>query len=176
MVNRWGLAALVILLAGSFWVWANRIPADLVAQQMAPAPAVGHPAPDFDVTLVGGDSFSLAEARGTPVVINFWATWCSPCIREMPVLERTAQRYADNLIVLGVDQGEDAATIQKFLTKHGITFPIALDEEQAVGADLYNVNGLPTTFFVDAEGVVRRVWMGEMNTVTLEEGILEILN
>lgn len=176
MVNRWSLAALVIVLAGGFWVWVNRVPVDLLAAQNTPAPAVGHPAPDFSATLVSGETFSLSGVRGTPVVLNLWATWCGPCISEMPVLERTAQRYGDHLIVLGVDQGEDAATIQQFLNEHGITFPIALDQEQAIGADLYNVTGLPTTYFIDGEGIVQRVWMGEMNTITLEEGIAEILN
>ena len=89
------------------------------------------------------------------------------CIRD--------RRYAGRVTFVGVSEGEDAATIAPFVDEFGISFPIALDEEQGIGADLYEVSGLPTTFFVDGSGVIRRVWMGEMNSVTLEEGIAEIL-
>lgn len=175
MMNRWLIVAVLVALLGGAWTWQSRVPADAVAALREPAPAVGHPAPDFEAPLLGGDSFSLAAARGTPVVLNFWATWCGPCRNEMPALENAAQRYEGKVAFLGVDQGEDAATIQGFLDELGLTFPIALDEDQAVGADLYNVTGLPTTYFIDGEGTIRRVWMGEMNSITLEEGIAEIL-
>ncbi len=175
MSNRWLLVTLVTVLLGGVWVWVNRVPADTVAAQQLPAPAVGHPAPLFETALLSGERFSLAAQRGTPVVLNFWATWCGPCRNEMPALERAAQRYAGHVDFVGVDEGEDAPTIQAFVDELGLTFPIALDQKQAIGADLYNVNGLPTTYFVDAEGTIRRIWMGEMNSIILEEGIAEIL-
>ena len=172
----WLLLALVILVAGGAWVWANRVPADALAELRTPAPAVDHPAPDFTAPLLSGESFSLGGAQGTPVVLNFWATWCGPCRAEMPVIQTAAENYGERIHFVAVNQGEESAVIQPFVDEFGLTFPIALDQDQAVGSDLYNVTGLPTTFFIDGDGTVRRVWMGEMNAITLEEGIAEILD
>jgi thiol-disulfide isomerase/thioredoxin len=170
----WGMAVLIAV-AGAFWVWNSRIPDATLTELRTPAPALGHPAPPFATSLLDGSTVELAALAGTPVVLNFWATWCGPCRAEMPALERAAQRYAGNVTVLGINQAEDPATIQQFVDEFGLTFPIALDADQAIGADLYNVTGLPTTYFVDGTGTIRRIWMGEMNSVTLEEGIAEIL-
>ena len=172
----WLLLALVILVAGGAWVWANRVPADALAELRTPAPAVDHPAPDFTAPLLSGESFSLGGAQGTPVILNFWATWCGPCRAEMPVIQAAAKNYGERVHFVAVNQGEESAVIQPFVDEFGLTFPIALDQDQAVGSDLYNVTGLPTTFFIDGDGTVRRVWMGEMNAITLEEGIAEILD
>ena len=172
----WLLLALVILVAGGAWVWANRVPADALAELRTPAPAVDHPAPDFTAPLLSGESFSLGGAQGTPVVLNFWATWCGPCRAEMPVIQAAAKNYGERIHFVAVNQGEESGVIQPFVDEFGLTFPIALDQDQAVGSDLYNVTGLPTTFFIDGDGTVRRVWMGEMNAITLEEGIAEILD
>ena len=172
----WLLLALVILVAGGAWVWANRVPADALAELRTPAPAVDHPAPDFTAPLLSGESFSLGGAQGTPVILNFWATWCGPCRAEMPVIQAAAKNYGERIHFVAVNQGEESAVIQPFVDEFGLTFPIALDQDQAVGSDLYNVTGLPTTFFIDGDGTVRRVWMGEMNAITLEEGIAEILD
>jgi thiol-disulfide isomerase/thioredoxin len=172
----WLLLALVILVAGAAWVWASRVPADTLAALRAPAPAVNHPAPDFTAPLLTGENFSLSSAQGTPVVLNYWATWCGPCRAEMPAIQKAAENYGERVHFVAVNQGEKPNIIAPFVEEFGLTFPIALDPDQAVGGDLYNVKGMPTTFFIDAEGTVQRVWMGEMNAITLEEGIAEILN
>lgn len=171
----WWLAALIIAAAGGFWVWSSRIP-DLTLDQMRePLPVVDHPAPAFSTTLLDGTPVTLDSFAGQGVVLNFWATWCGPCRREMPALQRAAGRYAGKVTILGINEAEDPKVIAPFLKEFGISFPIALDPDQAIGADLYNITGLPTTYFVDGDGIIRRVWMGEMNSVTLEEGIAEIL-
>lgn len=172
---RWLLFALILAMVGAWWVWASRVPADQITERQTPAPALHHPAPAFEVQTVAGDAFSTAAQAGKPMVINFWATWCGPCRNEMPALEDASKRYADRVSFIGVNQGEDAPTIEAFADELGLTLPLGIDQKQAVGADLYNVSGLPTTFFVDGSGVIRRVWMGEMNSITLEEGLAEIL-
>jgi cytochrome c biogenesis protein CcmG/thiol:disulfide interchange protein DsbE len=172
----WLALALLILVAGGAWVWAGRVPADTLAALRIPAPAVDHPAPDFSAPLLTGESFSLSAAAGTPVVLNFWATWCGPCRAEMPAIQNAATTYGERVQFIAVNQGETPSIIDPFVDEFGLTFPIALDLEQAVGADLYNVMGMPTTFFIDGDGTIQRVWMGEMNAITLEEGIAEILN
>ena len=125
-------------------------------------PSVGSTVANFQLRGLNGETVQLADLRGKPVVINFWATWCPPCIEEMPLLEATAQRYSDRLVVVGVDYAEDAQTVQAFVDTFGITFPIALDSDGAASAQYY-VRSYPTTFFVDAEGVLRAQHLGALS-------------
>jgi thiol-disulfide isomerase/thioredoxin len=173
-MNRWHIAFITLLITGPLWIWANRLP--LAAQQArrTPQPALGYPAPDFQLTGLQAKPFVLAEQRGKPVVINFWATWCAPCQRELPALQATAERYAGQVQIIGIDQGETLATVQPYVQERGLTFPILLDEDLTVG-QRYQIQGMPTTFFIDGDGVIRHLWVGEMNSITLAEGIAQIL-
>lgn len=171
-MNRWYALFLVVLIGGSGWLWASRAP--LEAQPMpGEDPAIGLTAPDFELTTLDGETLRLSELRGTPVVLNFWATWCGPCRRELPALQTAAERYDGRVVILGVDQGETPDTVQPYVDELGLTFAIPMDEDMQVGAR-YNVRGLPTTYFVDADGVIRHVWLGEMNSITLAEGIAQV--
>lgn len=206
-LNGWHAAAPLILFFGAWWIWFSRPPVNLAAFD-APKPLINHPAPDFSLPLYRGNDaetkhFILSELRGTPVVLNFWATWCGPCRREFPALQTAAARYgacpagslntgsnAQCVLIVGVNQGETASTVERFLaevggeagapdaTADGTTdssqLSIVLDTSLDVG-QLYNVQGLPLTYFIDADGVIRRVWSGEMNSVILAENIADIL-
>jgi cytochrome c biogenesis protein CcmG, thiol:disulfide interchange protein DsbE len=172
-LNRWHLALVILLIAGPLWIWVNRAPIDAQAQSSTPEPAVGRLAPDVELVTLDGLTFSLHGLRGTPVVVNFWATWCGPCIREMPALQAAAERYAGRVVIAGVDQGENPEVVANFIKEMGVTFPIPMDADFAVG-DRYNVKGLPTTFFVDEYGYIRHLWVGEMNAIVLAEGIAKI--
>lgn len=120
----------------------------------------------FEVRRPDGARDSLARYRGSVVLMNFWATWCPPCKEEMPVLERL---YRENrgrgLVVLGIDQGESAATAGTFAREHGITFPILLDEDQKYASSYVSI-GLPTTVIVGRDG---RVVKGIDGAQTLEQ-------
>ena len=122
-------------------------------------PTVGSPAPDFSLPRLGAAEQRLSDLRGTPVVINFWATWCPPCVEEMPLLDQAAAKYSGKMVVLGVNSGEGADLVQPFLDKYDITFPILLDQTERV-TDLYYVRNFPVTFFVDADGVLRAQHIG----------------
>ncbi len=126
-----------------------------------PAPAVGHPAPDFTLPTLDGPEVRLADLRGKPIILNFWATWCPPCRKEMPALEIIWQQHnRGDVVVLGVDQGESVGTVSEYVRQNvGVTFPLPLDRSQAVG-DLYLVRSLPTTFFIDAQGIIREIRVG----------------
>ena len=171
--RRWAFVFAAILLAGSGWLWASRVPLTAQPANLSPEPAIGYPAPDFSLQTLDGEQFQLSAVRGTPVVLNFWATWCGPCQRELPALQYAAETYAGEVLIVGVDQGEEAPIVQTYVDKLGLTFPIPMDKEMEAGA-LFNVKGMPTTFFVDAGGVIRHIWAGEMNSVTLAEGIAKI--
>jgi peroxiredoxin len=174
MMNRWHLITLLLLILGIPWLWLNRVPVEAQPDFMTPQPAVNHPAPDFALTMFDGKPFVLSEQQGKPLVLNFWATWCGPCQNELPALQLAAERFQDSVQIIGVDQGEAAADVARFVEEFGLTYPIPMDRELIV-SDLYAVRGLPTTFFIDRNGVIRYMWIGEMNSVTLAEGITEIL-
>ena len=170
----WLAAALLVFVLGGVWLWWSRVPAEQQPVNRPAEPAVNHPAPDFTLATLNGEQFTLSEQRGTPVVLNFWATWCGPCQRELPALQAAAERYAGRVAFVGIDQAEPVETVQKYVDEMGLTFTIPLDKEQST-ASRYNVMGLPTTFFIDSEGVIRHLWMGEMSSITLEEGIARII-
>lgn len=177
-MNRWMLLSILILIGGSGWIWTSRLPADTAAQassvEQVEGLSIGQVAPDFSLTTLDGEPFTLSKLRGKPVVLNFWATWCGPCRRELPALQAASERYGDQVAIIGVDQAEAAATVQSYVDSLELTFAIPMDTDNAVGST-YGVRGLPTTYFIDSQGVIRRVWSGEMNSITLAESVVELL-
>ncbi len=135
----------------------------------APAPprsVVNFNAPDFELPLVDGVTLvSPSDYAGRPLFLNFWATWCAPCVRELPALEEfVAEHSADpkGPALLTINLGETAAEIRGFLADLGIeNLPVAMDINQVVKRD-YGVQNLPTTFVIDGEGTVRHLKLGEM--------------
>ena len=121
-----------------------------------PAPELGRAAPDFTLPDLAGKPVRLAEFRGkTAVLVNFWATWCPPCREEMPTLERLSQARRGAIRVLGVNlDAVNPAKVRAFVRELGVTFPILRDPDFAVG-ELYRVRGLPTSFVIDRDGIVR---------------------
>lgn len=119
-----------------------------------PPPKVGAPAPAFSLQRLTGDGdLSLRSLRGKTVVLNFFASWCGPCKREAPVLERLwKQDRLDHLVVLGVDTGPDAAGDgRRFVRAHGITYPVVFDPNAGV-ANRYALPGLPVTYVLNPTG------------------------
>lgn len=168
-MSRFRLFSAFLLLLGLGWLVFSRDPEHRNAVGRIPAPKQGFLAPDFSLETTDGQIIRLSELRGKTVVLNFWATWCPPCRTEMPTLERIAQEYADqDVILLGINLTflDKAAEIPAFLTKYGITFPILLDREGQV-ARLYEIRALPTTFFIGPDGRIRSVVIGAISEVTL---------
>jgi cytochrome c biogenesis protein CcmG/thiol:disulfide interchange protein DsbE len=123
-------------------------------------------APDFSLQNSSGETVRLSDLRGKPVVINFWATWCGPCVREMPALQRYQDKYPD-FILLGIDEGEKADVVKKFTDKMKLTYRILIDEKGTV-ANLYKVMIMPTTYFVNRDGIIHARHFGYMGEDQLE--------
>ena len=121
---------------------------------------VGTALPEAVVSNVEGGRIDLAAFKGRPVLVNLWATWCGPCRREMPALERLSKEQS-GLTVVAIDQREDPAIVRSYVKRFGVTFAVGIDDSQQLGTDLH-LTGLPSSFFVDRDGVIREAVDGEM--------------
>jgi thiol-disulfide isomerase/thioredoxin len=116
-------------------------------------------APPIDLYTPGGDPFTLTSLRGKVVLVNFWATWCEPCVTEMPSLQRVRDQLAPRFEVLGVNYQEGPARIKAFIDKSGITFPVVRDTDGAV-AKAWGARIFPASYLVDRAGHVKHVLIG----------------
>jgi len=118
------------------------------------------PAPDFELSDRNGQPVRLSELRGKVVLINFWATWCGPCRKEMPLLEAIHRRYEKlGLTLLGVNVEEDLSDAEEFLRQTPVSFPILTDPENRVSR-LFDVAAMPSTVIVDRAGRLRHLHHG----------------
>ena len=125
---------------------------------------VGNQAPDFQLSNLDGQSISLSDLRGKPVLVNFWASWCSPCRAEMPFIQRLYEGWSNNeLVILAINTGEDFSTVKEFVDSFGLSFMVLLDTKGEV-ALVYNVRGIPVTFFIDKDGIIRDIKFGTFSS------------
>jgi peroxiredoxin len=115
---------------------------------------VGNLAPDLALENLAGETVCLADHRGQPVLINFWAVWCTYCREELSVMETVYQSYKDEgFVILAVDVQDAPLDVRDYARELGLTFPILLDRRAEVTRS-YRVRGLPTSYFVDKNGVI----------------------
>ena len=156
---------------------AGSTPAADPAADAAPTPTLAM-APDFTVYDAGGEPVRLSDFRGTPVVINFWASWCGPCQSEMPAFDAAAAEYEGQVrfLMINLTDGsqETQATAQAFLDEQGYAFPVYFDLDLEA-ASAYGVYGIPVTYFVDAEGRAVAQARSAISAEVLEKGIGMIL-
>jgi cytochrome c biogenesis protein CcmG/thiol:disulfide interchange protein DsbE len=147
-----------------------------------PRPEAGQVAPDFELSFYNGYEWenlsqsSLADMRGKIVVLNFWASWCTPCRMEADLLENAWQKYRDQgVIFLGVAYADAEPKSLAFLDEFDISYPNAPDLRSAISAD-YEITGVPETFFIDREGTITYVQIVPLDKVTLESTIEQLLS
>ncbi len=181
-LNR--LLVVIVVIAGLAALFVFGILRDPTRRDDIPSAFIDKPAPDFTMPLFEryqaeyGSDFGIADARGQPMVINFWASWCAPCRDEMPVLQETWQEYESEVLFVGVDTQESDrsyAPSEALLNEFGLTYPSGKDERNRINID-YGLFGVPETFFVRADGTVSYRHSGPVTREIMDEQIRALLN
>ena len=137
---------------------------------------VGHLAPDFTLADLEGNPVHLGDFRGKVVFLNFWATLCPPCRAEMPDIEELYQKYKDEgVVIIGVNVGESKSTVRDFVEANGYSWTFVIDVTGEVSIGKYMVNNIPSSFFIDKDGVIRAASVGYMSKATMEARLAEAM-
>ncbi|OCA90691.1 alkyl hydroperoxide reductase [Bacillus sp. FJAT-27225] len=120
----------------------------------------GSKASDFELKTLSGETMKLSDLEGKKVMLNFWATWCGPCKKEMPDMQKLSVEASDDLVILAVNI-DPQLDVQGFVDEYGITFPVLLDEKDKVN-QMYQVISIPTTYFIDSKGIIQDKFIGTM--------------
>ncbi len=133
-------------------------------------------APSYDYSTLDGGTVSSASLRGKVVLVNFWATWCTPCRVEMPLLQRMAERHGEaGLVVVGLSRDvRPPAEVRRFLEERGIHYPVAIVGRKAEMA-FGGIRGYPTSFLIDRSGRVRHKALGPLAMVSFEPAVRRLL-
>jgi peroxiredoxin len=170
---------LVLVLGGVWIIYSQNIRSVGLAAgnaaNLEPAPVAGHPAPHFELPTLDGETLSLSDFEGKPVLINFWATWCAPCRAEFPDFQETFINNSDSLVIIAVNNtaADQVDLVDDFVAEMGATFPIVLDESGDT-IETYRVLGLPTSIFIDRNGIVNEVFTGPINRAYIEAKLSEL--
>ena len=136
---------------------------------------VGDDAPDFALVDMNGEKHQLSDYKGKGVFLNFWGTWCKPCEREFPLMDKQYQVYKDQgLEILAVNIGESDFAVQKFIDRKGLTFPVLIDDKKSV-METYKINPLPTTLLINPNGKIEKVITGEMSEEMIKDYMEQII-
>ncbi len=132
-------------------------------------------APSLTLTDLDGNPRSLSDYRGRVVLVNLWATWCPPCIAELPTLNAFYNEYAgDGFVIIGINDGEEAETVKEFLKRNPLDFPIWLDPSY-LSERAFNTMNLPSSYVIDRQGRVRLQWVGAISRRMLDKYVVPII-
>lgn len=137
--------------------------------------SIGDHAPELAMADLDGNPVRLSDLRGKPVIVNFWASWCGPCVEEFPLLVDARQRYAgEGLTIIGVVFRDSSVAARDFMARMGAGWQAAMDPDERVAAS-YGIFGPPETFFIDRDGVVAGRQIGQLSAADLDRQLAEIV-
>lgn len=137
--------------------------------------AIGSTAPDFVLRSLDGAEVALSDYRGKPLLINFWATWCPPCRKELPLIQRTYEANIGAFEVLGVDVREEPVRVRLMVSEFSLTYTTVLDTDGKVAIS-YKATSFPTSFFLDKNGVIKSIRVGELTEMTVRGELAKIMD
>lgn len=143
----------------------------ILADDLLVAPEINAIAPPFTAPTLSGQSLNLLELRGTPVIINFWATWCEPCGVEMPALQTIYDQYRERgFRLVAINLGETPAAVRHWAQKLGLTFDLVLDKRGDIAAQ-YHLRGQPSTYILSPAGTITHIFYGPVTVATLQTAL-----
>ena len=175
-IITFGVLGIIALLAGIFG-WLVLLPSS--AQQPLAGVSIGTEAPNFTLQIYGGSdvgaTVNLNALRGHPVLLNFWSESCTPCLQEVPYLERFYSQYGAQrpFALLGINQADPKDDIARFGSDFDVTYPLLFDKGGIVNVN-YAVTAIPTTYFIDSSGIVRYVVVQPLTPRTMQEGLSSV--
>lgn len=140
-------------------------------------PQIGFTAPDFTLKDLNGNTVKLSSFRGKPVYLNFWASWCPPCKKEIPEIQKFYQQNKDKVAVLAVNItfNDKVSDVVNILKANNASFPVLLDTDvNSSVANAYQVYGIPASFFIDKSGIIRETHVGGMTLAMLQEALKKV--
>lgn len=172
--KRGGLLTIVVLgviglVVGGWVLFGGAVGSSSTQTTEASGPTVGSPAPSFTARLLDGGTFSLdghLENDGRPVIVNFWASWCRPCVAEMPALDAAADNNS-NVLFLGIAADDTEANASAFADEIGVGYPLGIDTTGIIAAD-YQVFGLPATYAIGSDGNIAEIAYGQLDEAEIE--------
>jgi thiol-disulfide isomerase/thioredoxin len=144
------LIVALVLSGLSIFYFQNSRPAVVQAEV---GTEIGMAAPDFTLKNMNNNEVSLSDYRGQKVFLNFWASWCPPCRKEMPDMQKLHEKYGEEIAILAVNIGESKSTAANYMLENGLSFSVLLDTDKST-AQNYLVRGIPTSYFLDKDGII----------------------
>ncbi len=136
---------------------------------------IGNLAPDFQLQDIEGQNVTLSNLRGTPIILNFWASWCGPCEQEMPFLQQIYEDWHnEGVILLTINLRETLSVVTQYMQSKSLSFPVLFDTDGEVSLN-YNIIGIPTTFFIDKDGIIQAKRLGPFNSAAEIESSISII-
>ena len=172
-MKRVVLGSILVALAALVWVLAFGF-RESYDPQGVPSVLENKPAPTFALTKLDGGQLTLAELRGRPTVVNFWSSWCEPCKAEHQTLQIAAKMFGERAHFVGIVYQDTPELARSYLQARGTTFPQLLDPESRAAID-YGVAGVPESFFIDGDGVVRKKFVGPMSFDVIRQSLEPLL-
>jgi len=137
---------------------------------------VNYEAPTLTLTSLDGNEHSLADYHGQVVLVNLWATWCPPCKAEMPTLDAYYNEHLDEgFMIIAINDGDKKEDVVTFVDNYGLSFQVWLDIEHKASINAFKTQSLPSSYVIDRDGVVRLLWIGEIEKDTLEKYVTPLL-
>lgn len=154
--------SLLILVVGAAWIWVSRDELGASTSGQIPAPQVGFLAPDFTLQTMDGETVSLSDFRGQGVLLNLWASWCPPCLTEMPAMQSVYDQYMDQgfvVLAVNITSQDSKESAIRFAEQNNLSFPILFDITGEV-ARAYQMRAFPSSFFIGSDGIIQEVVIG----------------
>jgi len=176
-IKQWKIILIILLPLGLVWIWFSSTLPGVESTRSTTAPQVGFKAPEISLLNLAGEKVSLSDFEGQVVMVNFWASWCTPCTREMPAMQAVYAKYHDKgfeILAVNTTYQDQKSEAELFIQDNQLTYPILFDLTGGTSRD-YNLLSTPMSFFIDKEGIIQNVIPGGPITEAAIISIIESL-